>query len=303
VLRTSLRYFVAVARHGSIRAACTELNVAQSAVSRQLQALEREIGSTLFERLPRGIALPPEGELLFAFGRDASSNLQGLTAGIAALRRVDRGHVRLAVIESMVPGVLPRALGQFLAKHPAITFAVEVTTTDQAVARVRAGGADVGIGFCPALDAEFDVAARSSEPLLAVMSRSHPLTGLPVMCIPDAARWPLALSPRDSGARVMFDRACACHGITVPAAFESNSLEMLHRFVEDGDGITVLLRHTVAASLQQRRVHAIPFREPQMAGSLEIFTLARRSVPVAAKRFTSALVQEIGADGAEPDRT
>ena len=69
MLKTSLRYFMAVARLGSIRAASGQLNVAQSAVSRQVQALEHQLGTVLFDRLPNGVVLTQAGTVLYEFGR------------------------------------------------------------------------------------------------------------------------------------------------------------------------------------------------------------------------------------------
>ncbi len=295
MLKTSLRYFVAVARHGSIRAACAELNVAQSAVSRQLQGLEREIGSILLERRPRGIVLTQAGELLLGFGLNASSDRQALTAGVLAIRELRSGHVGIAAIQSMVPNVLPGAIQAFRAEHSAITFAVEVATTDEAVARVRDGDADVGIGFSPALGPDLEIAHRSQEPLLAVMAPSHPLASRKIVTTSDVAGFPLALSPADNPARVMFETACRASGISPVAAFESNSLELLRRYAETGDGVTVLLKHTVAISLARQRLVAVPFRDLGLTGTIDVFIGRRRTLPAASKRFIATLAEALGA--------
>ncbi len=293
MLKTSLRYFLAVARHGSIRSACSELNVAQSAVSRQLQALEREIGSVLFERGHHGMMLTPEGELLLTFGRSAAADLQRLSADIEQIHKLERGQVELSTIEAMVPSVLPRTLKTFTARYPAITFRISVAATDQVVASVRAGEADIGIGFRPALGPDFDVKFRSRERLLAVMAPGHPLAGRTSVSIPEVVHWPMALSPIDNPARRIFDEACAASGLAVRPAFETNSLELLRRYVAEGDGITVLLRHTVSASLSKHPVLTVPFVERGLDATLEVFTLRRRILPAASRGMLATLISSL----------
>lgn len=291
MLKTSLRYFVAVARHGSIRAACAELNVAQSAVSRQLQGLEREIGSVLLERRPRGVVLTQAGELLLRFGLNASSDRQALTTGVLAIRELRSGHVSIAVIQSMVPRVLPATIRAFKLQYPCITFAVEVVTTERAVARVRDGDAEIGIGFCPALGSDLAVAHRSHEPLMAVMAPTHPLASRQDVTAADIAGFPLALSPADNPARALFETACSAAGIRPVVAFESNSLELLRRYAETGDGVTVLLKQTVAMSLTRQQLVARLFRDPGMGGTIDVFIGQRRTLPAAAERFIASLAK------------
>ena len=290
MLRTSLTYFLAVARHGSIRSACTELHVAQSAVSRQLQGLEREIGSVLFERGQSGMRLTAEGELLLSFGRGAATDFSQLAAEINQFRRLERGHVELAVIEATVPGVVPRALKVFSARHPTITYGVKVGGTDAVVAAVKNGEADFGIGYHPTLSPEFKVEYRARERLLAVMAPDHPLAGQATLRIPEMARWPMALSPAGNPARRIFDAACAAAGVEISPVFETNSLELLRRFVAEGNAVTVLLRHSLAISVPERSVLAVPFAEPEMEETLEIFTSRRRTLSFASQALLAVLI-------------
>src|ERR1700761_9247132 len=145
MLKTSLRYFMSVVRHGSFRAASSELNVAQSAVSRQIQSLEYELGMPLFERRPRGVALTEAGQLLFGFCKNATFDADRMQSEFDALRGLQRGRVHIAAIESMVPAILPKAIDCFQKRFPSITFSIDVLTTDPIVDAVCNGDADIGI--------------------------------------------------------------------------------------------------------------------------------------------------------------
>jgi DNA-binding transcriptional LysR family regulator len=175
MLKVAFRYFAEVVQHGSIRAAANELGVAQSAISRQVQALERELGAPLLERRPRGVALTPAGELVFAYAREAAFHTERLSTEIDALQGLRRGHVRIHAIEAMVPHLLPRAVDAFLAEFPGINFEVEIASTDRVQTALREGRAEIGIGYCPEPAKDLRPVFRVKEALFAMVAPGHPL--------------------------------------------------------------------------------------------------------------------------------
>ena len=293
MLKTALRYFISVASHGSIRAASGELNVAQSAVSRQLQSLEHDVGMTLFERRSRGVALTEAGELLFSFARSAMLDVDRLRSELDELLGLERGHVRISTIETMVPLILPRAINRFRSLHPRITFTITIATTDEVVEAVQAGQADIGLGFSPIVGPEITLKYERQEALLAVMSASHPLASRASVSIAEASAFPIALSPPRSGARIVVDRACREAGVKITPVLESNSVELLHRFVMVGDGIAPLLRHTISESLHRGELTVVPFTEDAIAGTVTIMALDGRNLPLASEKMASILADEL----------
>jgi hypothetical protein len=113
-----LTYVDAVARHGSIRKAADALNVASSALNRQILDLEADLGSALFERLPRGVRLTAAGEVFLAYSRQAISELKAVESQVEQLRGLVRGQVSVAAVESVAGELLPSAITQFQAAHP-----------------------------------------------------------------------------------------------------------------------------------------------------------------------------------------
>ena len=91
-----LRYIDEIARVGSIRQAAERLHVAPSAVNRRLQDLEAELGTPIFERLPRGMRLTAAGELFIDYVRSRAAALEQVRSNIEALRGLRRGTVRIA---------------------------------------------------------------------------------------------------------------------------------------------------------------------------------------------------------------
>jgi len=285
---------MSVVQHGSIRAAAAELSVAQSAISRQIQALEHEVGVPLLERRSRGVALTHAGELLYAYGRDAAFQVERLTSELDALQGLRRGHVRVASIEALVPHLLPQAIDRFLTHFPGITFSVEVGGTDRVVNAIREGSADIGLAFSPQPSGEIRVIFRVREPLFAMVAPSHPLSRFKQASVRDLAAWPVAVPARFTGSRMLFDDACREAHVIMTPALETNSVELLHRFALLGHGVAVLARLTCLESLRTRKLRAVGFKEENLAsGTIDVITLVNRQLPIAAEKFLVSLRREL----------
>lgn len=293
MLKTSLRYLMSVARHGSIRAASSELNIAQSAVSRRLQALEYQLGTPLFERKPRGVALTEAGELLYSYCLNSTFAIERLYSEIDELRGLRRGRVRLASMESAVPSVLCNAIDAFRIKHPNIAFSVDILTSDKVLDTVREGDVDIGLTFGGEFNDDIQVVYNAKEPLLATMTPDHPLAKHKSISIQELASWPIALAPPRSSSRVIFDKGCASAGIVVKPALETNSVELMHRFALGGTGVTLLLRHAGMSSFKNNQLCAIPVTGNDLEGDVSIITLKERQLPLAAEAFLLTIREEL----------
>ena len=118
----AMRYFAAVAEHGAIRAASRELNVASSAVNRQILWLEDSLGVPLFERVGRRLQLSPAGEILLRHVTHVLRDFEQTTSELDALKGLKRGIVRIASVESVATELLSdlaRLIRQVLSRHPA----------------------------------------------------------------------------------------------------------------------------------------------------------------------------------------
>lgn len=291
MLKASIRYFLSVARNGSIRAASAELNVAQSAVSRQIQALESELGCQLIERLPRGIALTEAGKLLQQYGLSADDDHQLLKSAISDIENLQVGHVTVAAIESVASNALPLAISRYVAAHPNIKVDVDITTSSEIEKLVQSGRFEIGIVFGDFDDTQFAVRYWTVEPLLAVVKPGHPLADRSVVDVADLAHWPVALPPRGSGSRDVFDQACESAGASIEPVLETNSLELLHRFALGGGGVTVLLGQLVASSISDDALTAIEFSDAGMSGHISIITATHRTLTKAAEAFLRTLLE------------
>ncbi|MEE2930850.1 MAG: LysR family transcriptional regulator [Pseudomonadota bacterium] len=124
LIKTGLLYFQQAVKDGSIRKAADRLQVASSAVNRQLLQLEAELGVELFERLPRGIRATAAGELLLSNVQEWSQDVDKLRQDIGRLKGGVRGTIHIAAAESITTEILPQAMAKLQVRYPGIDFNV-----------------------------------------------------------------------------------------------------------------------------------------------------------------------------------
>jgi DNA-binding transcriptional LysR family regulator len=162
---SQLRCVVAIAERGSLRAASRQLHVAQPALTRSVQELERELGTALFDRLSHGMVLTPVGEAFIARARAVLGDLRRAEEEIAQMGGGTGGSVSVAL--SAVPhmAILPRVLAQFGRRYPDLTLDLIESVYPNVEPRLRDGSVDFYMGPRPERDVPPDLL---EEPAFAV---------------------------------------------------------------------------------------------------------------------------------------
>ncbi|TGD98343.1 LysR family transcriptional regulator [Methylobacterium nonmethylotrophicum] len=288
---TALRYFLAVARDGTIAAASARLNVAPSAISRQIANLEAELACLLFERRPRGMVLSPAGELLAGHARQVLSSAEQVVTEIRELEGLWRGLVRVATTEAFAIELVPGVVAEFHARHPGIRFELAVLPPAQVTHRVVQGDADLGLTFSLAPSGDIAVAYRHSLDMVALCAPDHPLAGRRLVGLADIAAYPVALLPRDTTLRTILDAACAEEGIRIEPALSANVLSALMPFVHRSRGLTLVSSIALQGQVARGELRALPIRSRRsLARGIEVQTMRDRRLPRAVQAFLAALV-------------
>ncbi|SRR6266545_81593 len=174
-----LEVFQVVVRHGSITAAARSLGYTQSAVSRQVAALEAEVGARLLDRLPRGVALTQEGRCLLPHAEAVLDRLVTARRELDALRGLGAGRLRVGAFPTAVAALVPRALAAFRERHPAVTLTLVEGRTSELLQRLLSADADVAVVSAPPdlpPDGDrFDLHHLLDEHLLVAVPRGHRL--------------------------------------------------------------------------------------------------------------------------------
>lgn len=295
---TAVRYFLEVVKTGSIKEAALKLNVAPSAVSRQVARLESELDTLLFERRARGMVVNAAGELLAAHAKRTQQDIERVAGDIAALRGLRSGFVRIVSTEGFAYDFIPTLIARFREKYVGIRFHLEVCAQREIPKRIRDGEADVGITLSAVPENGIKLELRHPSPILAVMSNDHPLAAQRQLSLSQVVAYPVALPLKNSSVRQLLDISCSRQGLQYTTAMSSNHADALVSFAAAGGGsIAFYGELSMRTRLLSKALVAIPLRDREMNERyLEVETLAGRALSDAGKAFVQFLIEAIQAD-------
>jgi DNA-binding transcriptional LysR family regulator len=256
-----LKYLDEVARLGSIRKAASRLNVASSAINRQILALERELGAPIFERLPRRLRLTATGEVLIAHVRDTLKNHQRVESHIESLKGLTRGEVTIATMNGLAAGPLPRFLNSILDTHPRVHIRLRVLPFDQINNSVLTGEADMALSYSPPNSPGLRVVASHELSLGAVVSPRHPLTTRRALRLADCAEFPLAIADASMTIRPAVDQVFTRANVPLHPTIETNSIDFMKKIARSGQAITFLNALDVSDEVKNGEIRHLPLSE------------------------------------------
>jgi DNA-binding transcriptional LysR family regulator len=296
-----LRVVVAVARSGSFTGAAQSLGYTQSAVSRQVSAVEAAVGSPVFERQARGVRPTPAGEALLRHARRVLAQLEAAEREMAGLRDRLAGHLTLSAYPTVAASVVPRAISRLRAHHPALTVAVWEASSPAQLLRLRAGGVDVAVMASGTGLPDYDLAGLSVEAvriargLGVAVSTGHPLAALDEISVGDLAGlawivgaggegepqfgpWPTLAEPKVAG--------------------EAHGWPTRLGLVAAGVGVTVV--PALAADIVPAGVKWLPVSDPDLVRRREALIVTSGDRPAAAAAVVQALKDELAKYAASP---
>ena len=291
-----LTYIAVIAKSGSIRKAAERISLTPSALNRQLQAFEREIGTEIFERLAGGVRPNAAGELLLRHIRDQISDFERVRSQIADLGGMRRGHVTIACSQAFAHYLIPKEIERYRSTFPLVSFEVRVCDHREAVAAMDAHEVDLALVLQPPAAPAFQVIFSCAQPLCGMMAADHPLAGASPVRLRDCLHYPLALPDRTTAGRYLFDVATHRVGLPFDVRVTSNSFEFLHAYLL----IEPLVAFQVMSGLppvSKRR--GLVFREVDRrdapTATLALGQLRGRSLPVASAKFAEQISRSIDA--------
>jgi len=268
-----LRLLREVELRGSIAAAAREVGLTPSAVSQQLAILEREAGTPLLDRSPRGVLLTGAGRALVARARSILQLLEEARADLDRLTGELSGHVRIGTVASAAAALVSEAATR-LAEHAALELTVTVAEPARSIDQLLDGDLDIAV-----VDVYDGVPVPVPDYLVSVDLATEPLV---VVGAVDAlpGRGPLKLSalseaywvmpPLDAACGQAVRFACRAEGFEPQVRWETDDMLLLVRAVAAGHGIAVLPRLAVADNVADTEIR--PLAEPSMSRRLLALT-------------------------------
>ncbi len=266
----SLRYVDQVARSGSIQKAAKELNVAASAIDRQILLLEGDLGVELFERMPRGMRLTAAGDSLVALARRWKSDERKTASDIRQLQGVQQGHVRLAAMDSHANGFLPQFIEKLASSHPRISLEVDVASPDDALLSLLAGEVDIIAAFNLSPRRDVHVLWSAELPFGCVVAPGHELARGATTSLQEAVHFPIALQSKALLIRRYLDARYGWLFTDPQKAVVTNSLQLVKQLARSGRYIAFTSELDAAPEIIEGSLVFLPVRdkgaEPQTVG-------------------------------------
>jgi DNA-binding transcriptional LysR family regulator len=257
-----LNYVDEVARTGSIRKAATHLNVAASAISRQIRALETQLGTPVFQRLPKKLILTAAGEVLIGHIRQTLKELTRAQAKIEELKGLRRGEIAVAMMSGLASNLVPGTAKQFRLSNPRVKLILTLFTTGEEIQSAVANGeADLGIGFDFTKDSNLKVLARAVGKLGAVMAPNHPLAKRASIRLSDCMDYPLVVADGSTAIRPYLDAAFKRIKLDPQPIIETNAIEIMRHAAILENGITFLTPFDIEFERRVGRLVYVAVRE------------------------------------------
>lgn len=236
-----LRAFNLAARTGSISQAAEALFLSQPSVSLQIQALEREMGITLFERRGPHIKLTPEGKILYEIAHPLVEGIDKLQETFAArYGRLESGELNIAAGESTTLYILPEPVRHFIEAYPGIDVKLHNVTGRDGMAMMRADEVDMAIGSM--LDVPDDITYEpvvTYDPTL-ITALEHPLASKKEIRLEDISPYGLILPPRHLTTWRVIDMVFKQHNVPYHVSLEAGGWEIIKKYVELNMGISIV---------------------------------------------------------------
>ena len=286
-----LRALRAVVEEGSFGAAAIRLGYTQSAVSQQIAALERVVGTRLFDRPggPRRVRLTRAGELLDHHATSILAGVAAAGADLAAFAQGDAGRVAIGTFQSIQVQALPRIVGRLRAESPGLR--IELTEHDESellAAALATGDLDVSFLVAIPMDRpELDVIASWSDPFL-VMSPVGEALG-PDGAVPvDRLTGPPMVALGASSCQALLERSLASVGVRPDVVFRTGNNSAVQAMVRAGGCHAVMPRLAIDVDDPDVSVQAITPELP--ARTIALAVAAGRSRSPATERFIELAV-------------
>jgi DNA-binding transcriptional LysR family regulator len=236
-----IRAFCQVVRSGSITVASQKLFLSQPSVTLQIQALERELKTTLFERRGPTMRLTPDGEALYALAEPLVQGVDGLHATFEAQHgRLESGELNIGAGESTILYILPEVVSRFTKAYPGIHLRLHNETGRDGMKMLKSDEIDFAVGSM--LDVPDDITYQplvTFDPVL-IVPIGHPLAKKKNLTLEDISHYGLILPPRHLSTWGVVKYVFQQHKLSFKVTLEAGGWEVIKKYVELGMGISIV---------------------------------------------------------------
>ncbi len=289
-----LEYFIAIAETGAFSRAAVRLSVAQPILSRQIKALEQELGAELYYRTGRGIVLSEAGKVLEQHARGVLETTAGAKRAVHSMGSAPSGRVVIGMPPSVGAVLTAPIVRQFRDEFPKVSLGVMEGFSGHVLEWLTTGRIDVAVLYNAPR-----TSALVTDPLLTdelfLLGPAGDPAGAGAGNLPAArlADIPLILPSRPHGLRVLVDDFLAGIGVTPNVQVEIDAMPSTLSLVESGIGYTILSYSSVHHLIEAGRIRKWSIVQPTMTRSLVVATSTQRPVTKAARALVGFVRKQV----------
>jgi LysR family hydrogen peroxide-inducible transcriptional activator len=258
-----LEYFAAVAELKHFRRAAERCFVSQPTLSGQLKKLEQELGVSLFERRARGVQLTPAGEGLLPYAQGILEQARLLSEASQALKDPRSGPLKLGVIPTLAPYLMPLVVPMTRKLHPHLNLFLSEMQTRDLLKALAEGRLEAAFLALPLTQAGLFAEEILVEPFYLAVPAGHPLARKAALNTEDLAGQTLYLLEEGHCLKEQALEVCRQTGAHEHPYFRATSLETLRQMIGSGNGITLMPWLAVNAPISQAAsIRYLPFKDP-----------------------------------------
>ena len=287
-----LRLFLALADTGSVSGAAKALHVTQPTASMQLKEIGQAVGLPLYEVIGRKVHLTDVGKELAATARAMDATWAAFEQGVDAAKGLSRGKLRIAVV-STAKYFMPRLIGTFCKRHPAIDVSLEILNRDGVVQRLRENMDDLYIMSMPPADMDLHDEVLMPNPIVVIAAQADPITkaaGVPLSALADRR---FILRETGSGTRMAADRHFRSQRFRPDVRLELGSNEAVKESVAGGLGLGVVSRHALHGHDKEHGVRVVDVQGFPLPSSWHMVHHAGQKLSPVALAFRQHLLAEV----------
>ncbi|MBP6563104.1 MAG: LysR family transcriptional regulator [Neisseriaceae bacterium] len=287
-----LRYFYATVQAGSMRQAADQLDVEQSVISRQIQQLEVDLNTTLFER--RGNRLKPTEAawVVMAYVKERLEKEEALIGALCDLNQARRGRIKLVSGEGFVPELIIHTLHDFCQASPHIEIALDVMNMNELVRHVVEDRAHIGLAYGITVPAEIEVLAERLEPVCVSVAADHPLANHSgPIALQALLPYRVGVMPPGFGFRQMVDAAELNEQVKFTPGLVTSSVMALRQFARMGLGVSFMRERDMAEELASGQCVALRTQNPVFeSAKAQLIVRRNRLLPTSVQDLLQALI-------------
>ena len=288
-----IRLFQALADTGSVSAAARAMHVTQPTASMQLKEVSQAIGLPLYEVIGKKVHLTEVGQELAATARSMVFEWESFQQRVDAIKGLSRGKLRVAVV-STAKYFMPKMIGSFCKKYPAIDVALEILNRDGVVQRLRNNLDDLYIMSMPPTEMNLHDELLMPNPIVVIAPISHALADRKRISLADLKSHRFILREPGSGTRMADDQFFRKKKFKPNIRLELGSNEAVKESVAGGLGLGVISRHALHGMDKENGVSVIDVVGFPLPSAWHMVNPSNQKLLPATLAFRKHMQQEIG---------